>query len=147
MTVFSRITFRFRLANTTRGRPPCCGAVPRQLHSPSGGLHPTTTKDSCRRYFFDQPAGTSPLVIEVVTLFDVRDQCRALRPPSQEFLCLLARRRVVGRHEGGEEAEVGARVRSLDPDNRQLQLPADSLTDFPDPHPLLSASPHSRARR
>src|SRR5260370_14126112 len=45
MTVFSRITFRFRLANTTRGRPPCCGAVPRQLHSPSGGLHPTTISD------------------------------------------------------------------------------------------------------
>src|SRR5438270_9800111 len=99
---------------------------------PIGRSSLTTTKDSCRRYFFDQPAGTSPLVIEVVTLFDVRDQCRALRPPSQQFLCLLARRRVVGRHEGGEEAEVGARVRSLDADNRQLQLPADSLSDFPE---------------
>src|SRR5258708_8626942 len=92
----------------------------------------------------DHPAGTSPLVIEVVTLFNVCNQCRALRPPSQEFLCLLARRRVVGRHEGGEEAEVGARVLSGDADNRQLQLPADSLSDFPERHALLPDSVHSR---
>src|SRR6266566_5884420 len=129
-------------------------AIPRQQTTgrqtaplPIGRSSLTTTKDSCRRYFFDQPAGTSPLVIEVVTLFDVRDQCRALRPPSQQFLCLLARRRVVGRHEGGEEAEVGARVRSLDADNRQLQLPADSLSDFPERHALLADSVQSRASR
>ncbi len=86
-------------------------------------------------------------MIEVVTLFDVRDQCRALRPPSQEFLCLLARRRVVGRHEGGEEAEVGARVRSLDANDRQLQLPADSLSDFPEWYTLFADSVQSRASR
>src|SRR5260221_14363245 len=89
-------------------------------------------------------AGTSPLVIEVVALLNVCNQCRALRPPSQEFLCLLARRRVVGRHEGGEEAEVGARVLGGNADNRQLQLPADRLSDIPEPHALLARSMQSR---
>jgi hypothetical protein len=37
-------------------------------------------------HWFDQPVGTSPLVIEVVTLFDVRDQSRVLWPPSQQLL-------------------------------------------------------------
>ena len=85
--------------------------------------------------------------IEVVTLNKVCDQCRALRPPSQEFLCLLARRRVVGRHEGGEEAEVGARVLGGNADNRQLQLPADSLSDVPERHALLAGSMQSRTSR
>src|SRR5258708_2649144 len=95
----------------------------------------------------DHPAGTSLLVIEVVTLFNVCNQCRALRPPSQEFLCLLARRRVVGRHEGGEEAEVGARVLGGNADNRQLQLPADRLSDIPERHALLAGSMQSRTSR
>src|SRR5712691_5280720 len=85
--------------------------------------------------------------IEVVTLFNVYNQCRALRPPSQEFLCLLARRRVVSRHKGGEEAEVGTRVRSLDADNRQLQLSADSLSDIPERYALLAGSMQSRTSR
>src|SRR6266581_8694495 len=114
---------------------------------PIGRPSPNHDKRLVSLHWFDQPAGTSPLVIEVVTLFNVCDQCRALRPPSQEFLCLLARRRVVGRHEGGEKAEVGARVRSLDADNRQLQLPADSLSDFPERHALLADSVQSRASR
>src|SRR5258708_12945018 len=95
----------------------------------------------------DHPAGTSPLVIEVVTLFNVCNQCRALRPPSQEFLCLLARRRVVGRHEGGEEAEVGARVLGGNAHNRQRLLPADRLSEIPQDHPLLPPSMRSRTTR
>src|SRR5258707_14476289 len=92
----------------------------------------------------DHPAGTSPLVIEVVTLFNVCNQCRALRPPSQEFLCLLARRRVVGRHEGGEEAEVGARVLGGHADNPQLQLPAEWISVLPERQALLAGSMLSR---
>jgi hypothetical protein len=47
-------------------------------------------------------------IVEVEALFDVRDQCRPLRPPSQAFLGPCARRRVVEHHKGGEEAEVVA---------------------------------------
>jgi hypothetical protein len=80
-------------------------------------------------YWFDQPAWTSPLVVEVVTLFDVRDQSGPLWPPSEALLCQFARRRVVGRHEGGKKAEVGAGVLGGDADDRQVQVAADDLSD------------------
>jgi len=64
-----------------------------------------------------------------MTLFYVGDQSRPLRPPPQPGLGQRARRRVVGRHEGGEETEVPACFLGGDADGRQLQLPADGLGD------------------
>ena len=110
---------------------------------PIGRPSPNHDKRLVSSHWFDQPAGTSDLVIEVVTLFDVRDQCRALRPPSQQFLCLLARRRIVVRHKIGKKAEVVACVLSGDADNRQLQLATDGLSDLPERYALLAGSVQS----
>jgi hypothetical protein len=46
-------------------------------------------------------------VVEVVAAFDVLYQCRLHWPPSQALPGQRARRRVVGRHDGAEPAEMG----------------------------------------
>src|ERR1700730_15251095 len=108
---------------------------------------PNHDKRLVSSHWFDHLAWTSPLVLEVVTLFDVCDQCRPLRPPSQTLLGQCARRRIVQRHHGGKKAEVVACFLGDDADNRQLQLAADDLSDVPERHALLAASVQSRASR
>src|SRR5215467_6001846 len=92
-------------------------------------------------------ARTSPLVSEVVTLFDVLDQSRPLWPPSQELPGQCARRRIVEQHQRAKKAEVVACVRGLDADNRELQLAPDDLSDFPERHAFLAGSMQSRTGR
>src|ERR1035437_981881 len=86
-------------------------------------------------------------VVEVVALVDARDQVRLLGPPSQPLPGQRARRRVVERHEGGQEAEVIGRVRRGHADHRELQLAADGLSDVPERHALLARSVQPRTGR
>src|SRR5438270_2528976 len=65
-----------------------------------GRPSPNHDKRLVSLHWFDQPAGTSPLVIEVVTFFEVRDQCGVHWPPPQQLAGQRARRRVVSREEG-----------------------------------------------
>jgi hypothetical protein len=57
-------------------------------------------------------------VVEVVTLFDVRDQRGPLGLPSQPVTGQCARRRVVDRYQAAEEGEMVACVLGGDADSR-----------------------------
>src|SRR5450755_47781 len=59
-------------------------------------------------HWFDQPAWTSPLVLEVMTFFEIRDEPGLHGMPSQPLLGQCARGREVERCEGDEEAKVVA---------------------------------------
>src|SRR5262245_5354591 len=112
-----------RAANTSSGETTLLGPLVGR------GLHEHIVRASFR---LDTDRANGRSVVKVVTLYDVCDQCRPLQPPSQPFLGQCARRRDVGRHVGGEEAEVGVSILSGDADNWQLHVPADSHSDFPE---------------
>src|SRR6266550_4802032 len=59
-------------------------------------------------------------------------------PPSQEFLRLRTRRRVVERHEDGEEAEVVGYLLAGDADHRQVQMATDDTGDITEWHTLIA---------
>src|SRR5258708_5331230 len=80
-------------------------------------------------HWFDQPAWTSPLVLEVVILVEIRQQSGLHRMPPQALLGQPARCRVVHGEEVSEPAEVVSGFLNRQSDDRNAQAAADDACD------------------
>lgn len=68
---------------------------------------------------------------EVAHLFEIGDQSRSGRAPSEPLLCLRARRRKVKTSKHPEKTEVSARLFGSDGNDRHLQAFANRFGDVP----------------
>ena len=72
-------------------------------------------------------------------LFNVREESRVYRSPSQEFLGLCTRPGAVNRRHGAEKgAEVGIGLFAGNADHRQVQVTTDDARDVAEWHPLIA---------
>src|SRR5258708_1763384 len=94
-------------------------------------------------HWFDQPARTSPLVLEVVILVEIRQQSGLHRMPPQALLGQRARCRVVHGEEVSEEAEVFAGLLDRQRDDRNAQAATNDASDLAHRHPLVGNSMQS----
>ena len=78
---------------------------------------------------------------------DVREQPCVGWLPAEQLPGPGARRWVVELREGGESAQVLARVRGLDTARREPEAAADRLGNLPERHSLVVGTVEARARR
>src|SRR5258706_13117213 len=94
-------------------------------------------------HWFDQPAWTSPLVLEVVILVEIRQQSVLHGMPPQALLGQRARCRVVHGEEVPEPAEVVSGFLNRQSDDRNAQAATDDACDVAHRHPLAGNSVQS----